>query len=101
MKARAAHPEPRARLAKEALKIRKLKILFGPWWAHYAVPYELRWTLFAEGSECPYCSGPLERPTELDASESTAALPAHQSETPPMRVRLAIWHKAADLLWTG
>ena len=32
-------------LASEASKARKLEILFGPWWRHYAVPYEFPATL--------------------------------------------------------
>lgn len=32
--AHTAHSELGTRLAEEGIKIRKLKILFGPWWAH-------------------------------------------------------------------
>lgn len=49
-------------LAQEAAKIRKFQIVYGPWWPYYVAPYELRWTLFAERSSCPYCSGALELP---------------------------------------
>lgn len=48
-----------ARLALERVKSRKLEILFGPWWRHYAVPYEFRLTLYGEHQRCPYCGGPL------------------------------------------
>lgn len=57
-------------LAEEQAKIPKLKILFGPWWRHYAVPYEFRWTLYAERKDCPYCGerfGGLESDTEPTA----------------------------------
>jgi len=46
-------------LADEAAKVRKLEILFGPWWRHYAIPYEFPATLYAAHSVCPYCGGPL------------------------------------------
>jgi hypothetical protein len=46
-------------LEQEAAVIRKLQILFGPWWQHYTPPYVLRSTLFAERDHCPYCEGPL------------------------------------------
>ena len=46
-------------LAQEQVKIRKLQILFGLWWQHYAVPYEFRWTLYLEHTACPYCGEPL------------------------------------------
>ena len=40
-------------------KARKLDVIFGPWWRHYAVPYEFPATLYVERSTCPYCNGPL------------------------------------------
>lgn len=46
-------------LAEEAAKAKKLEVLFGPWWRHYAVPYEFPATLYVERSTCPYCGGPL------------------------------------------
>jgi hypothetical protein len=46
-------------LAQEQATVRKLLILFGPWWPHYTPPYVLRWTLFAERTACPYCDGAL------------------------------------------
>lgn len=61
--------EREAALAEESAKIRKLEIMFGTWWPYYALPYELRWTLFAERSQCPYCSGPL-APPPADAGEA-------------------------------
>ena len=48
--------------ANEAAKMRKLEIIFGPWWRHYAVPYEFPATLYLERNACPYCGrllGPL------------------------------------------
>lgn len=52
-----------------------MQILYGQWWAHYAVPYELRWTLYAERTECPYCSGPLEQPSDIEGTDVTAPPP--------------------------
>ncbi len=46
-------------LAQEQATVRKLQILYGPWWQHYTPPYVLRWTLFSERERCPYCDGPL------------------------------------------
>lgn len=46
-------------LAVEQAKARKLQIIFGTWWRHYAVPYEFPVTLYLEQPDCPYCSGPL------------------------------------------
>jgi hypothetical protein len=67
-----------ARREEEALKGRKLAILFGPWWRHYAVPYEFRWMLYTERNACPYCGGALgpfaaER-FELEGAQPTAQL---------------------------
>lgn len=42
-------------LAYEGTKVRKLQIMFGDWWRHYATPYEFRWTLYFEEPSCPYC----------------------------------------------
>lgn len=47
-------------LADEASKARKLEIIFGNWWRHYAVPYEFLATLYTERSVCPYCNTPLD-----------------------------------------
>lgn len=55
-------------LEAEQSKARKLEIIFGPWWRHYAVPYEFRWTLFAERRECPYCGQPLADPALSEAA---------------------------------
>lgn len=65
--------ELEAHLEAEGSKARKLEIIFGVWWRHYAVPYEFRWTLFAEHSHCPYCGVPLEAPggSETVFGEST------------------------------
>ncbi|MBI1174046.1 MAG: hypothetical protein GC139_02130 [Sideroxydans sp.] len=45
--------------ADEAAKMSKLEIIFGPWWRHYAVPYEFPTTLYLERNACPYCGQPL------------------------------------------
>jgi hypothetical protein len=60
--------ELQARLVAEQGLIRKLKIIFGPWWTHYTLPHELKWTLYAEYDTCPYCSAPLKIAADLDAS---------------------------------
>ncbi|BAO29632.1 HNH endonuclease [Sulfuritalea hydrogenivorans sk43H] len=62
-------------LADEAAKARKLEIIFGPWWRHYAVPYEFPATLYVERSTCPYCGGPL----GIHALSSLDALAEDQS----------------------
>lgn len=59
MTAEAAADSLAQMLADEAAKTRKLEIIFGPWWRHYAVPYEFPATLYVERSTCPYCGGPL------------------------------------------
>lgn len=72
-------------LAVEASKARKLEIIFGPWWRHYALPYEFSATLFTERSECPYCNAPLSNFTYLDqeiTAESVAA--AHLDHMDPL-----------------
>jgi hypothetical protein len=53
-----------AALEAEQGKVRKLEIIFGVWWRHYATPYEFRWTLFAERQHCPYCGALLESPAD-------------------------------------
>jgi hypothetical protein len=64
-----------AQLRLEQMKLRKLKILFGDWWPHYTVPYELRWTLWAERSACPYCGGSLGyRPADSEEEDGEALL---------------------------
>lgn len=60
--------ELEAHIEAERSKARKLEIIFGVWWRHYAVPYEFRWTLFAERSQCPYCGAPLEAPGDSKAA---------------------------------
>lgn len=64
-------------------RIRKLQIIFGQWWQHYAVPYELRWMLWAERSLCPYCSGPLGAPP-IDANQDDTDSPAHLDHMDPL-----------------
>lgn len=64
-------------LAIEMAKARKLEIIFGAWWRHYAVPYEFPVTLWAENRTCPYCGVPLGKRSILAADveeEPTAQL---------------------------
>lgn len=44
-----------AALAEEASHIPKLKIVYGKWWKHYAVPEDFYHTLLEERDTCPYC----------------------------------------------
>ncbi len=59
--------ELQVRLAAEEVTIRKLKILYGRWWQHYALPLELKWTLYAEFEFCPYCSTALQMAVDPSA----------------------------------
>lgn len=52
--------ELKAHLDAEQATIGKLEIIFGRWWPHYALPHELKWTLYAEWDCCPYCSAKLQ-----------------------------------------
>jgi hypothetical protein len=70
-----------ALLAVEQGKARKLEIIFGVWWRHYAVPYEFRWTLIAEQRNCPYCGVLLESP---DGSCVTAFGDTHLDHMDPL-----------------
>ncbi|HQR78513.1 MAG TPA: HNH endonuclease signature motif containing protein [Burkholderiaceae bacterium] len=70
-------------LALEQAKVRKLQIIFGPWWRHYAVPYEMRWTLWAEREFCPYCSNPLGAPP-LPSTEEEVERSAHIDHMDPL-----------------
>ena len=54
-------------LAEEQAKVRKLEIIFGKWWRHYAVPYEFRCNLYTENPACPYCGGLLGPSSKSDA----------------------------------
>jgi len=69
--ANAASAALNQRLSEEQAKARKLEIIFGKWWQHYAVPYEFRWTLYTEHSACPYCGG------SLGPINTVEGLPAH------------------------
>ena len=71
-------------LAEEAVKVRKLEIIFGPWWRHYAVPYEFPATLYTERSRCPYCRRPLGVPGALAAVPIDQAEPAHLDHMDPL-----------------
>lgn len=62
----------------EAAKARKLEIIFGPWWRHYAVPYEFPATLYLERNSCPYCGQPLGSLSVLDPDRSDAPTEAAQ-----------------------
>jgi len=53
------HDEQATHLLEEEVKARKMEIIFGVWWRHYAVPYEFARTLYAERTTCPYCGNPL------------------------------------------
>lgn len=96
-----------ARLAEEAAKIRKFQIVYGPWWPHYVAPYELRWTLFAERSNCPYCSGALEQPNVEVLSPAAALQSPHIDHMDPLArgggesVRNAVYACAACNLAKG
>lgn len=71
-------------LADEAAKATKLEVIFGPWWRHYAVPYEFPATLYVERSSCPYCGGPLGM-LALLAPETTEELQsAHLDHMDPL-----------------
>jgi CRISPR/Cas system Type II protein with McrA/HNH and RuvC-like nuclease domain len=52
--------ELQVRLGAEQVLIRKFQILYDQWWPHYALPHELKWTLYAEFEACPYCSTSLQ-----------------------------------------
>lgn len=76
-----------AALAIERRKIVRLEILFGPWWCHYTAPHELRWTLWAERSLCPYCSAPLLAPSTPPAEaagDETTVNAAHIDHMDPL-----------------
>lgn len=71
-------------LADEAAKARKLEILFGPWWRHYAVPYEFPATLYVERSNCPYCDEPLGTLACLMPEASSGSQSAHLDHMDPL-----------------
>lgn len=52
--------ELQVHLDSEQATIRKFEIIFGRWWPHYALPHELKWTLYGERGCCPYCSAELQ-----------------------------------------
>lgn len=70
-------------LEKEQAKTRKLEIVFGPWWRHYAVPYELKWTLYSECTTCPYCGGALGS-MPGDKTSADAGATAHLDHMDPI-----------------
>lgn len=71
-------------LAAELAKVRKLEILFGRWWRYYAVPYEFRWTLYAERRECPYCGERLNDLTGDDEPSASQEVSAHLDHMDPV-----------------
>ena len=71
-------------LADEAAKVRKLKILFGSWWRHYAVPYEFPATLYAADAACPYCGGPLGPLPALGLDSEADSQSAHMDHMDPL-----------------
>jgi hypothetical protein len=76
-----------ANLESERLKIVRLEILFGLWWRHYTAPHELRWTLWAERSLCPYCGSPLPAPSTPQtgaAGDDTTVNVAHIDHMDPL-----------------
>lgn len=96
-----------AQLADEAAKIRKFQIIYGPWWPHYVAPYELRWTLFAERSSCPYCSASLEQPLSSPLEPGASLQAPHIDHMDPLArggeesVRNAVYACAACNLSKG
>lgn len=44
-------------LARERDKIPKLRLMYGPWWRHYAPPGEFELTIYRERDHCLYCGG--------------------------------------------
>lgn len=71
-------------LADEAAKARKLEVIFGPWWPHYAVPYEFPATLYVERSGCPYCGGPLGMLAVLTPETIPESQSAHLDHMDPL-----------------
>ncbi len=71
-------------LADEAAKARKLEVLFGRWWRHYAVPYEFPATLYVERTTCPYCGGPLGTLAILMPADNTGSQSAHLDHMDPL-----------------
>jgi 5-methylcytosine-specific restriction endonuclease McrA len=65
--------------------IRKLKILYGEYWQHYATPGDFRYILFQERTQCPYCGRAL---AVLDDTQSTVkrflATGAHLDHMDPL-----------------
>jgi hypothetical protein len=83
----AAAEQIAANLDSERRKIQRLQIIFGPWWRHYTAPHELRWTLWAERSHCPYCSSPLPAPSATPtgaAEQDPVVAAAHIDHMDPL-----------------
>lgn len=71
-------------LAEEQAKFRKLEIIFGSWWRHYAVPYEFRWTLYRERICCPYCGEQLGTISTNEESSVSLEACAHLDHMDPL-----------------
>ncbi len=72
------------KLVEEAAKARKLEVLFGPWWRHYAVPYEFSATLYIAQSTCPYCGGQLGSLSSLSPENPEEGQSAHLDHMDPL-----------------
>lgn len=72
------------KLLDEAAKTRKLEILFGPWWRHYAIPYEFPATLYVAQSTCPYCDGRLGPLPILEPDAAQEGQTAHLDHMDPL-----------------
>ena len=78
------HDSLALKLDDEATKTRKLEILFGPWWHHYAVPYEFPATLYVAQSTCPYCGGRLGPLPILEPEAAEEGQSAHLDHMDPL-----------------
>lgn len=53
-------------MKEEKLCISKLKIIYGKYWKHYALPHQFATTLFHERDFCPYCGVKLDENSHID-----------------------------------
>lgn len=70
------HKEMKAEALRNALKgeasyIPKLKIIYGKYWKHYALPHDFETTLYHERDFCPYCGKSLP-PHYIGKSEASS-----------------------------
>ena len=56
----------REALKEEKSNISKLRIVYGKYWKHYALPHNFSTTLFNERDFCPYCGVELKRDSHID-----------------------------------